>query len=109
MMGPYKYCDICHAKIPPGTNHFCSEDLVMPPPAAAPLPEVARLIPKGMLGTVDTVIDDLVDQRNDIEEIYVCIKRKGGTSDTFFKGSLGGLTFALLVLQDKALEHLNGT
>lgn len=69
---------------------------------------VTRLIPKGMLGTTDTVLDDLAEQRDDIAEIYVCIKRKDGTSDTYCSGSVGGLAFALLMLQDKALEALNG-
>jgi len=73
-----------------------------------PLSNIKRLVPKGMLGTVDTVIDDLVDVRNDIAEIYVCVKLKDGSSDTYLSGKLDGLTFAMLMFQDKALEALNG-
>lgn len=68
--------------------------------------ELSRLIPKGMLGTPATVVDELVEKLDDIAEIYVAVKFKDGTSDTFIAGRLDGLTFALLLLQERALEAL---
>lgn len=69
-------------------------------------PDIRRLIPKGMLGTCATVVDDLVDRLDTMEEIYVVVKDKDGTSQEYISGNLQGLTFALLVLQQVALEAL---
>lgn len=69
---------------------------------------VERLIPKGKLGTCGTVVDELVEKLDSLAEIYVCVKFKDGTSDIFLNGTLEGFTFAILMLQNKALEALNG-
>jgi hypothetical protein len=68
--------------------------------------DIQRLIPKGVLGTTDTVIDELVEFRDDIKEIYVAVKYKDGNSRTLMAGHLGGLSFGILMLQQKALEAL---
>lgn len=71
--------------------------------------KLTRFIPKGKLGTCATVVDDLVERLDTMEEIYVVIKDKDGTSHEYLSGHLEGLTFALLVLQDVAIKALNGT
>lgn len=65
-----------------------------------------RFIPRGKLGTPATVVDDLMARLDTIEEIYVVVKDKDGTSQEYLAGNLAGLTFAILVLQQKALEAL---
>lgn len=65
-----------------------------------------RFIPKGHLGTCATVVDDLVARLETMEEIYVVVKDKDGTHQEYLSGNLGGLAFAILVLQQKALEAL---
>lgn len=67
---------------------------------------VHRFIPKGKLGTCATVVDDLVARLETMDEIYVVVKDKDGSSQEYLAGDLGGLTFAILVLQQKALEAL---
>lgn len=67
---------------------------------------IHRFIPKGKLGTPATVVDDLVARLDSIQEIYVVVKDKDGSSQEYLSGDLGGLTFAILVLQQKALEAL---
>lgn len=69
---------------------------------------VSRLVPMGKLGTCATVVDDIVDRLDTMEEIYCVVKDKDGTSQEYFCGKLDGLTFAILVLQDLALKALNG-
>lgn len=68
--------------------------------------KISRLIPKGKLGTPQTVVDDLVSRLASMEEIYCVVKDKDGTNQEYLSGNLGGLTFAILVLQQKALEAL---
>lgn len=65
-----------------------------------------RFIPKGSLGTCATVVDDLVARLDTMDQIYVVVKDKDGTSHEYLCGDLQGLTFAILVLQAKALEEL---
>lgn len=67
---------------------------------------IARLIPKGHLGTPATVVDDLVARLDTMEEIYCVVKDKDGGTQEYVAGNLGGLTFAILVLQQKALDSL---
>lgn len=43
-----------------------------------------------------------------IAEIYVVIKDKDGTSHEYINGSLSGLCFAMLVLQNYSLRALKG-
>lgn len=68
--------------------------------------QIHRLIPKGKLGTPATVVDDLVARLDTMQEIYCVVKDKDGSSQEYLCGDLGGLTFAILVLQQKALEAL---
>ena len=70
--------------------------------------KIARFIPKGSLGTPATVIDALVDGIDATTEIYAVVKYKDGSSRAYVSGDLAGLTFAILILQNKALEALNG-
>lgn len=66
--------------------------------------DVVRFIPRGTLGTPGTVVDDLVARLDSMEEIYVFVKDKDGSHDTYLSGNLCGLAFALLVLQKRAQE-----
>lgn len=68
--------------------------------------DLHRLIPKGKLGTPATVVDDLVARLDTMQEIYVVVKDKDGSSQEYLAGDLGGLTFAILVLQKCAMEAL---
>lgn len=56
--------------------------------------------------TSETVVDDLVARLDTMTEIYVVVKDRDGTSQEYLSGDLSGLTFAILVLQAKALEAL---
>jgi len=46
-----------------------------------------------------------VDFRNDIEEIYCMVKYKDGDHHSIVCGDLGGLAFAVYVLQKRLLEE----
>lgn len=70
--------------------------------------KIDRLIPKGRHGTCATVVDDLIERLGTMEEIYVVVKDKDGTSQEYISGNLAGLAFAQLVLQDVASKALNG-
>lgn len=67
---------------------------------------IFRLVPKGRLGTPATVVEDLVARLDTMTEIYVVVKDQNGSSQEYLSGDLGGLAFAILVLQQKALEAL---
>lgn len=70
--------------------------------------DIRRLIPKGMLGTPATVVDDLVERLGTMAEIYVVVKDKGGTSNEYVSGTIEGLTFATLILEEYAHRSLRG-
>lgn len=70
--------------------------------------DILPFIPKGKLGTPHTVLLDLMARVDGIAEIYVVIKDKDGTSHEYINGSLSGLCFAMLVLQNYSLRALKG-
>lgn len=67
---------------------------------------ISILIPKGKLGTPQTVLSDLSKRVSTMTEIYVVITDKDGTSQEYISGDLAGLTFAILMLQNYALNSL---
>ncbi len=104
--GTGNMCDFCNRKIASGDFSFINRKHLIPEPPK--ITNMTRLVPKGKLGTVATIIDEIVEKSNDIDEIYICAKFKDGASDTFVSGKLDGLTFAILMLQDRAINALNG-
>ena len=65
---------------------------------------VNRFMPKEI--SPHAVVQHLLNELNDIEELYIVVKDKKGNYNEVITGETGGLAFAILVLQKYFMEHI---
>lgn len=70
---------------------------------------MSKLIPlykAGAQHTVHTLITELAEKVDSIEELYVVVKDKDGNFQESLCGDMAGVCFAALLLQKFALENV---
>ena len=68
--------------------------------------DISRLNYSGEKPTPTMIINELMSRLPTMEEIYVVAKDKNGNSSEYLCGNVGGLTFAILILQKHAMKAL---